>query len=230
MYASEEEDRCIVMCRFAKSFSKDGTEVLTLKIEYPKVDFPDFRRAESIVNRCIRAQIDRFYHYASTVLYRQAVFAYQNQQADGAPFHPYDAVMKYEVTCAKNCFFSVYRDCYEFTGGAHGNTVRRSDTWNLATGKNVPLGCFFRPGVNYRRTLFEEVLRQAKENMEKCPDLYFEDYQELIRRYFSLCHYYLTPDGPVIYYQLYEIAPYAAGFVTFSIPKDLLDCPPKCPG
>jgi hypothetical protein len=37
----------------------------------------------------------------------------------------------FKVTCLCGCIISLWFDRYEFTGGAHGNTVRTAQTWNL---------------------------------------------------------------------------------------------------
>ncbi|WP_101697761.1 DUF3298 and DUF4163 domain-containing protein [Clostridium minihomine] len=231
----ELSEECkFLMCNLEKSFAHCETEVLTVKIEYPKFELPECGRAETIINRCVWGQVERFFHDASTILYRQAVCALRNSNCSAnngegeIPFFPYDAVLQYQVTTCNECYISLYRDGYEYTGGAHGNTIRRSDTWCLKTARPVQVCDFFKPKSNYRRFILDEILYQADENMRKCPGVYFENYRKLITRYFSPNRFYLTGDCVAFYFQLYEIAPYAAGIITFSIPFEKLDCPPSC--
>jgi len=68
---------------------------------------------------------------------------------------------------------------------------------------------------------------QADENMQQQP-IYFEDYRNLIVQHFNPASYYLSNDGLVIYYQQYEIAPYATGIVEFTIPFSVLEWRPHC--
>lgn len=202
-------------------FSYENQTVLTLSITYPVVSIVGARWVQEGINRSIKSQISEFYRYASGTLYRMAVQEYKDSQTHDFPFRPYDAVLKYEVTYNEDCHLSMYRDQYEFTGGAHGNTVRASDTWNLESGRRVPLSRFFRFGQNYRKIVLDEILRQADEQMANGTGIFFDDYRILIRKYFNPASFYLTPSGLDVYFQQYEIAPYVAGIVTFTVPYEI---------
>ena len=210
-----------------REFTYGRTAVLTFSSSYPEIVSAPGAAAERI-NRRVRLQEEGFYRYASTVLYRQAVKEYRDSLENGFPFRPYDAVLNYEVTLNGNCYFSLYRDRYEYTGGAHGNTVRSSDTWSLKTGNRLALSDFFMPGENYRMILTEQILLQADENMRQNPGIYFEDYRALIVKFFHPESFYLTPEGLNIYYQQYEIAPYSTGIVVFTVGYETLGWRPSC--
>lgn len=204
----------IVMRKIERTFPYNGTPALTLSVLYPEVTLRRYPDAQNRINFQIQAQVRDFLHYASDDLYQQAITTYQESQKNGFPFHPYEAVLQYEITYNQHCYLSLYRDQYTFTGGAHGSTVRTSDTWNLMSGRSIPLSDFFPAGQDYRASLINQMIKQASEN----PEIYFEDYPALIAKYFNEDHYYLTPSGVSIYYQQYEIAPYSTGIVVFSIP------------
>lgn len=213
-----------------REFSYSGTTMLTLSIQYPEIRLADNPQTQARINSRFRAQAADFSRYAAGPLYRQAVRDYRNAQTHGYPFRAYDAVMKYEVTFNQDCHLSSYRDRYEFTGGAHGNTVRASDTFSLKSGRRFALSHFFAPGLNYRRLVLTKILEQADHNMQQNPGIYFEDYRHLILKYFNPESYYLTPDGVAVYYQQYEIAPYATGIVVFLLSYDSLGILPSCLG
>lgn len=211
-----------------REFAYRGTSVLTLSIRYPEIRLHENFPAQSRINSRFREQKANFCRYAAGTLYRQAVRDYRSAQAHDYPFRPYDAVMKYEVTLNQDCYLSAYRDRYEYTGGAHGNTVRASDTFSLQSGRRFALSHFFSPGQNYRRILISEILLQAEEKMKQNPEIYFDNYEHLILKYFRSENFYLTPEGVAIYYQQYEIAPYATGIVTFVIPYSALGIALAC--
>jgi len=204
----------IAMCEIKQTLTYNNTPMLTLSISYPKVTLPYCPCAQDSINFKIQSQVCGFLHYVSGDLYQQAIAVYQESQENGFPFRLYEAVLKYEITYNQHCHFSLYRDRYTFTGGAHGSTVRASDTWNLMSGCGIPLSGFFPAGQDYRTSLTDQITRQANENSEAL----FEDYQALIVKYFNEEQYYLTSSGVAIYYQQYEIAPYSTGIVVFSIP------------
>ena len=60
------------------------------------------------------------------------------------------------------------------------------------------------------------VERQIAERLKESPGSYFEDYPYLLRNKFNQNHFFLRPGYIVIYYQQYEIAPYATGIPEFS--------------
>lgn len=212
-----------------REFLSGATIVLTLSISYPQIRLPGGRPyVQNRINRSYRRQASEFNQYAETTLYRQAVQELLDSQQNGFPFRPYDAVMKYESTFNRDCHLSGYSDRYEYTGGAHGNTSRTSDTWNLQTGEPLPLSAFFPPGTDVKSIVLEQIQQQAKQNMQQQPGIYFENYPELIDQYFDPESYFLTPDGINIYYQQYEIAPYSTGIVVFTLPYGSLVLSPRC--
>lgn len=213
-----------------REFSYRGNVMLTLSVRYPEISLSGSLQAQARINSRFRVQASDFTRYAAGTLYRQAVREYRSAQEHGYPFRPYDAVMDYEATFNQDCYLSAYHDRYEFTGGAHGNTVRASDTFSLVSGRRFALSHFFTPGDNYRRLLISEILKQADANMQQNPGIYFENYRHLILKYFNPQNYYLAPEGVAIYYQQYEIAPYSSGIVTFVIPYGTLGIRLSCPG
>jgi hypothetical protein len=65
--------------------------------------------------------------------------------------------------------------------------------------------------------ILARIVKMAEENHEN----YFENYRELIIKYYNPQNYYLTPTALAIYFQQYEIAPYAAGIIVFEIPYNV---------
>lgn len=177
---------------------------------------------ENRINAKIKKQSDEFFAYAINQLYPTAIEDYKSRTQEGFPFNAYEAILDYHITYNKNCFLSLYSDNYQFTGGAHGSTLRSSHTFNLKTGNAVHLSTFFKG--NYQQTITEEIIKQADAIMAEDPVL-FEDYKELIVENFNANNFYLTDNGVVIYYQQYEIAPYSTGIVEFLIPYQYS---PKC--
>lgn len=214
----------IEMCKMKRAFTYSHTTVLTLSILYPKVNLCYCPYAQDSINFQIQSQVCDFLHYVSGELYQQAVATYYESRENEFPFRRYEAVLQYEITYNQNCHLSLYRDQYLYTGGAHGGTIRMSNTLDLMSGCDIPLSCFFPADQDYRTLLIEQIIGQADENIQQNPGIYFEDYHALIMKYFHEEHYYLTPTGVAIYYQQYEIAPYSTGIVVFTIPYEEPPC------
>lgn len=213
---------------YEREFLYDNVVVVKLKINSINVKIYDNQVVEGRINHRIEMQTSRFYRYVSTELYKQAVAGYKYDIANGYPFNHYEAILDYNVTYNENCFLSVYRDTYEYTGGAHGSTVRASDTWHLHQGRLIPMSYYFSRDTNYYERLIAIMIEQAEVNLSENPGIYFDDFRALIIKHFNPESYYLTLEGMAVYYQQYDIAPYSSGIVVFTIPYEQLDRSPSC--
>jgi len=196
----------------------DGVTVLSYKIEYPQFSSENYRRSILRINDFYRARALDYQEYVRTTLYQMAVEQYLDDKENGFPVRVFAAQDSYNITYNRACIISLYFDRYEYTGGAHGLTVRSSQTWNLQSGQMVKLGELFECLFNYKEYIIRNVIEQIRKN----PDIYFEDYEGLVRQTFNVDNFYATPEGIVVYFQQYDIAPYASGIREFLIPYN--DC------
>ncbi len=108
---------------------------------------------------------------------------------------------------------------YTFTGGAHGNTLQRSLTFDVENGRSYKLGDLFKPGSNYRQRL--DAIIQAQIKARNLPLL--GDYPGITEDQ----DFYIADKALVVYFPLYAIVPYAWGFPYFPISvyeiEDIID-------
>jgi hypothetical protein len=208
-------------------FTYNNVDMLHLTINNFVVKLPNNIWAERRINSVIKKQTEDFFLNAVNNLYPNAINDYIARLNNDIPFNGYGAALNYVVTYNQNCYLSTYSDNYQFTGGAHGITIRKSDTFNLNTGNTVRLNSFF-DNLNARKVVLNEIVKQADLIMQNNPGIYFDNYKELIVKNFNANSFYLTPSDIVIYYQQYDIAPYVTGIVEFTIPYALIPNPPKC--
>jgi len=192
----------------------NGTVVLTYRIEYPQ-----FR---SLINQTVLGPINLYYmemamryqQVCETELYNMAVQQYRQSIENNFPFHAYEALMVYKITLIHSCVISLYQDKYQYTGGAHGSTVRSSQTWLTTRGSMLRLRQLYTCPMDYQEYIFNEIIKE----IQKDPSIYFDDYENLVKQTFNPRQFYCTPEGVVIYYQQYDIAPYASGIREFLLP------------
>ena len=130
------------------------------------------------------------------------------------PFLKYNITSDYEVTYNEDNILSIVVTLYNYTGGAHGNTEKTAYNFDLNTGKTGYLKDFFNEEDNYRKVILDEVRAQ----ISKEPDKYFKDILNTLHGISYDQEFYLSNDGVVVYYDLYDIAPYVAGIPEFKIP------------
>ncbi|MCI8519423.1 MAG: DUF3298 and DUF4163 domain-containing protein [Clostridia bacterium] len=146
-------------------------------------------------------------------LYQSAVESYKFNKENGYPIMVYEVYRNFKVTYNMYDFVSLYIDEYTFTGGAHGNTIRTSQNWNLYQNCMIPLEDFF-PNNPY---FMINILKEINEQIANDSEIYFENTCNLVLDTFNPRSYYLTQKGIVIYFQQYDIAPYSSGIREFLI-------------
>ncbi|WP_019006958.1 DUF3298 and DUF4163 domain-containing protein [Cohnella laeviribosi] len=108
---------------------------------------------------------------------------------------------------------------YAFAGGAHGNTLQKSLTFDADTGRSYSLGELFKPGSDYEKRLNRIIEAQIKARdlplLEKFPGMAKDQ------------DFYIADKSLVLYFPLYAIVPYAWGFPYFPISvyeiQDIID-------
>lgn len=136
----------------------------------------------------------------------------------GAPVFPYEAVSTYQVATLNEKFLSLYVDYYQYTGGAHGMTDRIAYNIDLNSGAPMTLASLFKSGYDYQGAINQFI---QSEIATRPGDFFSGD-----MGFVGIADeqpYYLSDSKLVIYFGLYEIAPYAAGFPQFQIPLSNLN-------
>jgi hypothetical protein len=104
---------------------------------------------------------------------------------------------------------------YEFTGGAHGLTNIKSFNYDLVKEKELKLEDLFKANSNYK----EVINNHIKEEISKQPEIYFQG-QDGFSSIKDNQDFYISDEGIVIYFSLYDIAPYSSGIPMFTITWD----------
>ncbi len=193
----------------------DNTVILTYKIEYPEMVFSSYELGRNAFNRYNRNLAINLENYVRGELYQSAKETYDYNKKNGFPVMVYEFINVFEITYNKDFIVSLYMDKYEFAGGAHGNTIRSSQNWNLRTGRQLPLSYFYPNNPNYVVDILKNIIGQISAN----PENYFDDYCKLVLDTFNPESFYVTENDIAIYFQQYDIAPYSTGIPTFLIPR-----------
>ncbi len=190
----------------------DNVVVLEYDLSVPEI---------ATTSKAAAKRINRFYdhllaekqRYAEKVLFKDAVKHYMLTKYEDYPFAPYNMTMKYTVTWNQDEKLSLYYDVYEFTGGAHGNTVRYADNFSLEDGYPLP------PLIPRaaRKKVIRECVRQAQEQQAAGQNYFFDNIRVNMTKYFDPEQSYLVSGGTAVFYQLYTIAPYVSGIVSFVV-------------
>ncbi|MHC1683831.1 MAG: DUF3298 and DUF4163 domain-containing protein [Clostridiaceae bacterium] len=175
----------------------------SVELNIPAISGLGSKPKESEINSLLEKKQKKFKNEIVKMAIEDGKYAEKNN----IELSPYEAVTKYKVNYNSKNILSLTLYYYQFTGGAHGNTAVESINLNATTGENIQLKDIFKKGINYKKIINEKIV----EEMKKKPDDFF---QENINNFSGIKNnqeFYFTDGGFVVYFQTYEIAPYAAG-------------------
>lgn len=189
-----------------KKFNKSN-EMIIVDLTIPKISGMGNKEKETSINDIFDKEANSAYEEVE----KQAKEDYEQSKKYNITFTNYEANYSYLISYNKNGILSIPVDISTYTGGAHGITVRKSNNFNIHTGEKLLLKDLFNEGYNYKG-IFNNIIN-AEINKNK--DNYFDGSFKGVK---DDSDYYLNNKGIVVYFQLYEIAPYAAGMPEFLIP------------
>lgn len=195
-----------------------NTIIMKYTIKYPKFISSKYRTLTEKLNTLYKTKAVMYERSNIMNLYQMAMVEFEYAIANNFPVRVFEAYVDFTVTYNQNCTISLYFDQYEYTGGAHGLTIRYSDTWNLQKSKRMDLSEFFDKSISFREYIKKCIQNQIAVELATQPAKYFDNYVELVNENFKFNNFYLVDEGIVVYFQQYDMAPYATGIPTFLIP------------
>lgn len=195
-----------------------NNNIMRYTIKYPQFISETYQTIAGKLNSLYRTKAVMYERSNVMNLFQMAMVEYEYSVANNFPIRQFEAVVDFTVTYNQSCLVSLYFDQYEYAGGAHGLTVRYSDTWNLERSRRMELGDFFPHQNNYKEFILQMIDKQIEYKLANEAAMFFDDYEKLVKENFKANNFYLSKEGLVIYFQQYDIAPYAAGLPTFIIP------------
>jgi hypothetical protein len=130
------------------------------------------------------------------------------------------ANVDYDIKKNSDNILSIMIIYYKFAGGAHGDYEHVVYNIDMKNGKFISLSDLFKKNIDYKTVINEEIRKQIEELIKtdkQNKGVYeFEGISDKQK-------FYIQDDNLVIYFDLYEIAPYAAGIPEFIINVNKID-------
>jgi len=118
----------------------------------------------------------------------------------------------YDYTFSGN-ILSVMLNNYSYAGGAHGTYYIDSITTNTKTGEIYSFNSLFNEKSNYKKVIVDKINKM----IDKEKDLYFEDAKKTVAgRNTEDFKFYIDGSNLVVYFDLYDLRPYAGGMPKFT--------------
>lgn len=182
---------------------KENTKYMNIDVEIPQIVGLSNKNGEKVINNEI---LDWTSMWIKDV---------KDASEELTPTIPYEMKANYILT-NDNKILSFYIDYYQFSGGAHGITTRKTYNVSIDKSEKLQLKDLFEEGYNYKKFINEEIQKE----INKHPDLYFTG-KEGFQGIKDNQSFYVKNGKIIIHFPYYEIAPYAFGMPEFEIDVNL---------
>lgn len=125
----------------------------------------------------------------------------------------------FEIKKNSNNMLSIVVTYYKYSGGAHGEYKNTAYNVYMKTGELLTLDYLFKQDIDYKGVINNEIRHQIEKLVKKDKE------NKGIYQFTSINEnnqFYIQDNNIVIYFDLYEIAPYATGIPEFRININLV--------
>jgi len=177
-----------------------NTDVLYGSISFPVFfDINNFA-VEKFINETIYNDIHSFLRET----YQMSLDTKRIAKETDSTLRKSNIFIAFKVFNFKN-YLSIVIDYSRYTGGAHGITTRKAYNFDFQNGIQLKLSDLI--SNNTRKKIIEKINKVIENNKQR----YFDKKIE----YLSQEQFYLSKEGLIIFFQQYEIAPFASGIPEF---------------
>ncbi|MDZ5034800.1 DUF4163 domain-containing protein, partial [Clostridium perfringens] len=135
---------------------KENTNFINIDVEIPQIVGLANKDKEKVINKEILDWTDMWIKDVKDV----------SQEFN--PTIPYQLNARYTLTNDKK-ILSFFIDYYQFSGGAHGITTRKTYNVDISTGEKLELKDLFKKGYDYKKFINEAIQKEINKN----PEYYF---------------------------------------------------------
>ena len=193
---------------------KEDYETLKVDMVFPLVQGIKDKQVEEKINQTIQKDVFNF----KEMLQTESEKYLQGAKEEGWEIRKYIATIYYIAHYQKEDLLSLSVFYYSYTLGAHGHTLQRAYNFHLLNGEEILLSDILKEKKNYVDIINQKIKKQIELN----PQEYFRDWS-VFQSISEEQPFYLIEDGIVVYFGLYEIAPYSSGIRYFKIPYSLFE-------
>jgi hypothetical protein len=187
------------------SVQADYSDAFNMNYFYPVILGSDSKLIQ--INSAIKERVETAINYNIAL----AIDDHTAPENETFELRPYYYAANYRVYTNTAHYLSLGLSFYQYTGGAHGLSSATYFNYDLTTGAEIGLNDLFETDFDYQ-TYINDIIYNAIDAMGEADMGYAFEGISADQKF------YLDGDWIVIYFEPYEIAPYAAGAPTFKIP------------
>ncbi|MDR0880611.1 MAG: DUF3298 and DUF4163 domain-containing protein [Clostridioides sp.] len=192
---------------YAKSDHR-SVEGLDCDLSYPVINNQN-TEIEQAVNDRIKKDVDSFYDKNKKSADKESLYLKESDSK-------YEAKTSFEVKKNTKYVLSMIIEYYSYTGGAHGYYEDKAYNIDMYSGDILNLCDLFEDNQDYKELINKEIKEQIDYIGKNDGGSEVFQFKSISRNQ----KFYIENGNLVVYFDLYDIAPYAAGIPTFTINSD----------
>ena len=190
---------------------EDGTVLMYINYVYPIIENKDNNKFIGKTNNEYKEYVDSFIKGAEERI-NDAKELLGEMGKDA--FRPFEYNLSYEVQTDRKGILSVTNYGYYDLGGAHPSTTRQSRTFDMVNEKELAISDVVNGNDDERHTMVYDVfIKYFEENYEG----FSAETAEIIDEEADNVKFYLTDDSLVLYFDVYQVGPYAMQYPTVEL-------------
>lgn len=184
------------------------------QLKYPTLISAPNNKAQNKVNKILLRHIKDSYNVYSKLMKEMEKIKGDPICKESPSVCHYEYMTSYQVKYNQNNKLSILFNDYQFTGGAHGNTVITTFNFDLKSGNELTLDDFLLSEREY-----EKVTNYALAYMKKHPEIFYSNPSEFTDfKVTNETNFFLSDNGIELIFQQYEVGPYVSGNPSILIP------------
>ena len=193
------------------------TLLLTVKFSYPEIENKKNSKTIEKVNATLKDFVEQNLWEFEEDYLASAKDEYVYSKANKVDFISYFTGVDYEIFYDKKDILSLVFTVERYAGGAHPNYTKTAFNFDMLTGEKLKLSDVLDMTEQKANKMISETFYTV---VFEEKDLYFDEALEYISSDKFRPEFYITEDSIQFFTQLYEIAPFAAGFPQIGISFD----------
>ena len=194
--------------------AEDGSMIMSIDCAYPVIENEDNNTFYAYINNEYKEKAENYVKTAEEEWTEDAKELYSQMSKEY--FTPLAFSLSYEVTLNRNNMLSITTHDYSNTLGAHPNTFEESRTFQMILEKELSLLDILDCDQDKVDSIVENAFNEAINNYPF--ELDIDDVKKNLRNELHNVSYYLTDDSLIMYFNPYQIGPYAMGTIAAEIP------------
>ena len=200
----------------------DGVSAINISVEYPELTDVHPLLSGMLINSYYRHYASGILRNAQRSLYPQTAKHCRDCIASGTFFSPVELRSTFTVTFLQDGILSLYSDL-STTSSENKYVTRIGDTWSIASACPLSLSSFFPKHTPVAKLLTEHAILQVRQRFPQDSVLYYNDWENRIKKYFSMNRFYRVDDGLAFFFPQYSLSLHSDNIPVFFLPLDTFE-------